>query len=255
MLQLDSIHPQHSGHRISFSLARNEEEVRAAQALRFRVFAEEMGARVKGREPGLDQDLFDPYCDHLLVQNDDTGEVIGTYRILRPEQAKQLGSYYSDTEFDLTRFKGLRGQLVEVGRSCVHPDYRTGAVITLLWAGLAQYMQERGYQYLMGCASMTMVDGGHLAASLYQQLCQTHLAPAEWRVTPRCPLALEALNHRLPAEIPPLIKGYLRLGAMICGEPAWDPDFNTADFLILLPMQKLNQRYARHFLKTDVRAN
>lgn len=255
MLQLDSIHPQHSGHRFSFSLARNEEEVRAAQALRFRVFAEEMGARVKGREPGLDQDLFDPYCDHLLVQNDETGEVIGTYRILRPEQAKQLGSYYSDTEFDLTRFKGLRSQLVEVGRSCVHPDYRTGAVITLLWSGLAQYMRDRGYQYLMGCASMTMVDGGHLAASLYQQLCETHLAPAEWRVTPRCPLALEALNSRLPAEIPPLIKGYLRLGAMICGEPAWDPDFNTADFLILLPMQKLNQRYARHFLKTDVRAN
>ncbi len=255
MLQLDSTHPQHSGHRISLSLASNEDEVRAAQALRFRVFAEEMGARVKSREPGLDQDLFDPYCDHLLVQNDETGEVIGTYRILRPEQARQLRSYYSDTEFDLTRFNSLRSQLVEVGRSCVHPDYRTGAVITLLWAGLAQYMQTRGYQYLMGCASMTMADGGHLAASLYQQLSLTHLAPAEWRVTPRCALPLAALNQQLKVEIPPLIKGYLRLGAMICGEPAWDPDFNTADFMILLPMQKLNQRYARHFLKTDVRAN
>ncbi|MDR3412978.1 MAG: GNAT family N-acetyltransferase [Formivibrio sp.] len=255
MLQTNNTHPHHSGHRISFSLARNEDEVRAAQALRFRVFAEEMGAHVKSREPGLDQDLFDPFCDHLLVQNDETGEVIGTYRILRPEQALRLGSYYSDTEFDLTRVKSLRSQLVEVGRSCVHPDYRTGAVITLLWAGLAHYMQERGYQYLMGCASMTMADGGHLAASLYQRLSQTYLSPAEWRVTPRCALPLAALNQQLPVEIPPLIKGYLRLGAMICGEPAWDPDFNTADFLILLPMQNLNQRYARHFLKTDVRTN
>lgn len=255
MLQLNSLHPQSSGHRFSLSLARNEEEVRAAQALRYRVFAEEMGAHLQSREPGLDQDLFDPYCDHLLVQNDETGEVIGTYRILRPEQAKLLGSYYSDAEFDLTRLNSLRSQLVEVGRSCVHPDHRSGAAISLLWAGLAQYMQERGYQYLMGCASMTMVDGGHLAASLYQQLCQTHLSPTQWRVTPRCPLALEALNQRLPVQIPPLIKGYLRLGAMICGEPAWDPDFNTADFLVLLPMQKLNQRYARHFLKTDVRTN
>lgn len=255
MLQLDHARHKKSEHHISYCLAKREADVRAAQALRYRIFAEEMGAHIKSREPGLDQDLFDPYCDHLLVQNDETGEIIGTYRILRPDQARRLGSYYSDTEFDLTRLHGIRNQLVEIGRSCVHPDYRSGAVISLLWAGLAQYMQERNYQYLMGCASMTMVDGGHLAASLYHRLAESHLSPAEWRVTPRCALPLAALDKALTAEIPPLIKGYLRAGAMICGEPAWDPDFNTADFLILLPMQHINQRYARHFLKTHALVN
>lgn len=255
MLQLDTLSPPTHARHISTLLARDEEDVRAAQALRYRVFADEMGAHLTGREPGLDQDLFDPYCDHLLVRDDDTGEVIGTYRILPPEQAIKLGSYYSDTEFDLTRLNAIRNQLVEVGRACVHPDHRTGAVITLLWAGLAQYMLEREYQYLIGCASMSMADGGHMAASLHHLLTQQHLSPAEWRVTPRCALPLSALNKRLDVEIPPLIKGYLRLGAMMCGEPAWDPDFNTADFLILLPMHKLNSRYARHFLKTDVRSN
>lgn len=255
MLQLAKQNLSPQSQNISFSLAKNEEEIRAAQALRYRVFAEEMGAQLKTREAGLDQDLFDPYCDHLLVRNHDTGEVIGTYRILPPEQAKRLGSYYSDTEFDLTRLNSVRNQLVEVGRSCVHPEHRTGAVITLLWAGLAQYMIERGYQYLIGCASMTMGDGGHAAASLYRQLAQNHLAPSEWRTTPRCALPLDSLNQRLNVDAPPLIKGYLRLGAMICGAPAWDPDFNTADFLVLLPMQKLNQRYAKHFLKIDARAN
>ena len=255
MLHLEQTHSKQATPRISFCLADNESDVRAAQSLRYKVFAEEMGARIKCREPGLDQDLFDRYCDHLLVQNDDTGEVIGTYRILRPDQAKRLGSYYSDTEFDLTRLNSIRNQLVEVGRSCVHPDYRNGAVITLLWAGLARYMQDRNYQYLIGCASMTMADGGHLAASLYRELSKTHLSPAEWQASPRCALPLSALNQDLKAEVPPLIKGYLRLGAMICGAPAWDPDFNTADFLVLLPMHRINQRYARHFLKIEACTN
>ncbi|WP_035061787.1 GNAT family N-acetyltransferase [Andreprevotia chitinilytica] len=235
--------------KLSVTLARHQDDIRAAQMLRYRVFAEEMGARLPSREAGIDQDLFDPYCDHLLVQDDETGEVVGTYRILPPDQAKKLGSYYSDTEFDLTRLGALRPQLVEVGRSCVHPDYRTGATITLLWAGLAEYMQRRNHHYLIGCASVSLIDGGHLAASLYRKLVDNHLGPVEWRVVPRCPLPLAALNQKLDAEVPPLIKGYLRAGAMICGEPAWDPDFNTADLFVLLPMQKMDQRYARHFIR------
>ncbi|SMC15872.1 Putative hemolysin [Andreprevotia lacus DSM 23236] len=234
---------------LSVVLAHHEDQIRAAQKLRYKVFAEEMGARLPSREGNIDQDLFDAYCDHLLVQDDETGEVVGTYRILPPAQAKKLGSYYSDTEFDLTRLSALRPELVEIGRSCVHPDYRTGATIALLWSGLAEYMQARNYQYLIGCASVSLIDGGHLAASLYRKLAEKHLGPIEWRVFPRCPLPLAALNQKLDAEIPPLIKGYLRAGAMICGEPAWDPDFNTADLFVLLPMQKVDQRYARHFIR------
>ncbi|TJZ73091.1 GNAT family N-acetyltransferase [Chitiniphilus eburneus] len=234
---------------LSLAFASNASHLRAAQALRYKVFAEEMGAKLSGREAGLDQDLFDAYCEHLLVQDDETGEVVGTYRILPPHQARKLGSYYADTEFDLTRLQHLRSQFVEVGRSCVHPDYRNGATIALLWSGLADYMQRHGYQYLIGCASMSLADGGHHAASLYRKLVESASAPVEWRVFPRCPLPLAALDQKMPVTVPPLIKGYLRAGAMICGEPAWDPDFNTADLFVLLPMHRIDNRYAKHFLR------
>ena len=126
---------------------------------------------------------------------------------------------------------------------------RNGTTISLLWAGLANYMQKNGYEYLIGCASVAMIDGGHMAASLYRRLQEKFLSPAEYRVFPNCPLPLAALNQDLPAVCPPLIKGYLRAGAWICGEPHWDPDFNTADLMIMLPMSRLSQRYADHYMK------
>ncbi len=236
--------------KLSVGLARDKDEILEAQRLRYRVFAGEMGAKLPSRIPEVDEDLFDRWCDHLVVRDDNTGEVVGTYRILSPINARKV-SYYSEGEFDLTRLQHLRPRLVEIGRSCVHPDYRTGATIALLWNGLSQYMQENGYDYLMGCASISMADGGHAAASLYQRLAQgekSYLSPLEYRVFPRCPLPLEALRNDAPAELPPLIKGYLRAGAWICGEPAWDPDFNTADLPILMPMARVDGRYAKHFM-------
>ena len=232
---------------LSVGLARSPGEILEAQRLRHRIFAGELGASLPSRTPGVDHDIYDPYCEHLVVRDRHSGEVVGTYRILAPENARQVG-YYSENEFDLTRLQHLRSRLVEIGRSCVHPDYRSGATIMLLWAGLAQYMNERGYDYLTGCASISMADGGHAAASLYHRLAAKHLGPQEYRVFPRCPLPLAALQHDCPAEVPPLIKGYLRAGAWICGEPAWDPDFNTADLPILLPMARVSDRYAKHYL-------
>ena len=138
--------------------------------------------------------------------------------------------------------------MVEIGRSCVHPDYRTGATIALLWSGLAQYMIHRGYDYLIGCASISMADGGHGAAALFDQLAE-YMSPIEYRVFPRCPLPLSSLRNDQRIAVPPLIKGYLRAGAFICGEPAWDPDFNTADLPILMSMAKIADRYAKHFLE------
>jgi putative hemolysin len=230
------------------SLATSKSEIREAQRLRWQVFAEEMGARLTTTEPGLDIDLYDAWCEHLIVRDLSNGEIIGTYRILNPASAKKLGSFYSDQEFDLTRLGQLRERMVEIGRSCVQSDYRSGGAITMLWSGLASYMKERGYDYLMGCASIAMRDGGHNAAGVWHAIRDKHLAPAEWRVFPRCPLPLDALTTEAAPIIPPLIKGYLRAGAYICGEPAWDPDFNTADILILLPMHKVSPAYARHFL-------
>lgn len=233
-------------HQLEVGFARSPSDIVDAQRLRYRVFAEEMGANLPTRSPGVDQDIYDPYCEHLVVRDTQSSEVVGTYRILSPVNARKIG-YYSENEFDMTRLRHLRPRLVEIGRSCVHPDYRTGATITLLWSGLANYMLEQGYDYLIGCASISMADGGHAAASLYNRLAD-HLGPQEYRVFPRCPLPMAALQQDRPAETPPLIKGYLRAGAWICGEPAWDPDFNTADLPILLPMAKISSRYAKHYL-------
>ena len=123
-----------------------------------------------------------------------------------------------------------------------------GAVL-LLWSGIAEYMVDHGYDYLIGCASISMADGGHVAASVYKRIKRDHMSPVEYRVFPRCPLPLDALNGDLNAPTPPLIKGYLRLGAYVCGAPAWDPDFNTADLLILLPFSRITPRYRKHFVK------
>lgn len=235
-------------HRLQVGLARSNSEILEAQKLRYRVFADEMGARLPSRTPGVDRDIYDPFCEHLVVRDEEAGRIVGTYRILPPAAARRLGGYYSENEFDLTRLQHLRDRLVEIGRSCIDVDYRNGAVIALLWSGLARYMHEGNYDYLVGCASIGMADGGHAAASLYNRLREAHLSPLEYRVFPRCPLPLTALRGDLPAQIPPLIKGYLRAGAWICGEPAWDADFNTADLPILMPMSKIEDRYARHFM-------
>jgi putative hemolysin len=233
------------------ALARSEDEVREAQRLRYKVFVEEMGARLECRVPGHDIDVFDPYCEHLIVREGDGNRIVGTYRILSPDAARRVGSYYSEGEFYLTRLHNLRPRLVEVGRSCIHPDYRSGSVIALLWSGLADYMLTRKYDYLIGCASIGMADGGHNAANLFMQLEADNMAPYEYRVCPLHRLPFEHLANGQRAFVPPLVKGYLRAGAWVCGEPAWDPDFNTADLLLLLPMERINPRYVRHFIKAE----
>jgi len=249
MLDLVQQQQRESQGKLTFSLARSVVEVAEAQRIRFKVFAEEMGANLPSADLGLDIDRFDEFCDHLLVRDHSNDKVVGTYRILPPEQAVNAGGYYSETEFDMTRLMHLRDRMVEVGRSCVHPDYRDGATITQLWSGLADYVGKHNHEYLIGCASISMGDGGHYAASVYNKIHKLHAAPAEYRVFPHCRLPLESLNQNLDVIIPPLIKGYLRLGAYIAGEPAWDPDFNCADVFILMPVSRMNARYAKHFMR------
>lgn len=231
------------------TLARGEEEVREAQRLRYKVFVEELGAHIQTRVPLHDIDLYDAHCEHLMVRENDANRIVGTYRILSPGAARRVGGYYSENEFYINRLHNLRGHMVEIGRSCIHPEHRSGAVITLLWAGLAEYMVRNNHEYLMGCASIGMADGGHNAANLFAGIDPSCMAPAEYRAFPRHGLPFERLANGQPALVPPLIKGYLRVGAWVCGEPAWDPDFNTADLLMLLPMSRMNSRYLRHFVK------
>ncbi|MEI8169241.1 MAG: GNAT family N-acyltransferase [Rhodoferax sp.] len=237
---------------LAVSWAKNADEVKQAQRLRFKVFAEEMGARLDTPLPGHDVDLFDNYCEHLLVRDELTQEVVGTYRLLTPVQARRVGSTYSDLEFDLTRLRSLRERMVELGRSCVHPDYRTGGVIMALWGALAEFMVRNKLDTMIGCASIPMLHNGivsgDVAASIWQQLKTTHLAPIELHVRPRLPLPVEQLDSNLVVEPPALIKGYLRLGAKVLGAPAWDPDFNTADLPMMMRINDLPPRYRKHFL-------
>jgi putative hemolysin len=237
--------------KIQVGWARHQDEVRQAQRLRYQVFAAEMGATLSGALPGHDIDLFDDFCEHLLVRDEASQEVIGTYRVLTPAQAKRAGSTYSDTEFDLTRLRFLRPRMVELGRSCVHAEHRHGGVILALWGALAEFMARNQLDTMIGCASIPMqhtgASSGQAAASIWRQVRQTHLAPIEFHVTPRLPLPVERLDDSLDVEPPALIKGYLRLGAKVLGAPAWDPDFNSADLPMMMRIADLPARYRKHF--------
>ena len=231
--------------------AQHQDEVREAQRLRYSVFANEMGANLPNTLPGHDIDLFDDYCEHLLVRDTASGQVIGTYRVLTPAQAKRAGSTYSDTEFDLTRLRDMRQRMVELGRSCVHAEHRHGGVIMALWGALFEFMDRNRLDTMIGCASIPMLHNGvvtgNAAASIWHQLRQTHLVEIQHHVRPRLALPIEALEHHLQLEPPALIKGYLRLGAKVLGAPAWDPDFNTADLPMMMRTADLPARYRKHF--------
>lgn len=224
----------------SVGLAVSPADVRAAQRLRYRVFAEEMGARLDSPVSGLDVDRFDAYCDHLLVRCGD--EVVGTYRLLPPGRADRL---CSDGRFDLGNLTAIRKDLVEVGRACVHPGHRSGAVVALMWAGIARYMVDGGHRWLAGCCSVPLDDGGAVAAGVVEMVPQ---GPEEHRVRPYEPWRGGAAPRPDRFVLPPLLRGYLRLGAWVCGAPAHDRDFGTADFFVLLSMDQADTRDLRHFL-------
>ncbi|PZF92563.1 GNAT family N-acetyltransferase [Micromonospora deserti] len=234
-------------------IADDPTQVAAAQRLRHEVFATELGATLRPDATGLDVDDFDPYCDHLIVRQESTGEVVGTYRLLPPGRTDRR---YAEGEFDLAALDPLRDDLVEAGRSCVHPDHRSGAVINLMWAGITRYLHLRGSRWLGGCASVPVLDGGGAAAEVWAQVQARHLAPPPLRVRPLRPWFAEAGAPTGPtaggsagrALVPPLLRGYLRLGAWVCGEPAYDPDFGVADFYVLFSLDRMNPRYLRHFL-------
>jgi len=236
--------PKAGSARYTLRVAADEAEVRAAGRLRYQVFAEELGATLHTSTPGMDSDEFDTYCDHLIVVEDASAEVVGTYRMLPPGRTD---GRYSAGEFDMSAQSRLAHDLVETGRSCVHPDHRDGAVINLMWAGIARYMHLTGHRWLAGCASVGLADGGDVAAGVWELAQRKHMAPDDLRVTPHNPWPVRpAPPGRV--DVPPLLRGYLRLGAWVCGAPAFDPDFGCADFYVLLGLDQMDQRYLRHFL-------
>ena len=235
--------------KLSLSLAGTPEEIREVQRLRYKVFVEAMGLSSLANTEGLDKDEYDDYCDHLIVRDNQSLKIVGTYRVLSPAAADKIGGFYSEKEFDLSRLNHLRPRITEAGRACIHPDYRQGGVIMMLWAGLASCMRKYQSEYLIGCASVSLADGGNTINTIVRNLQDTQIAPSEYKVQPRLPFPLHDEAVIAGVNMPPLIKGYLKSGAWVCGDPAWDPDFHSADLFMMLPLARLDSRYARHYLK------
>ncbi len=234
---------------LSVALAGTQAEVRQCQRLRYRIFADEMGATLDTPIPGVDQDDFDPLSRHLLVRDGRSGEIVGTTRLLIDSNPDYGARYYSETEFDLQNILDLPGRLMEVGRTCIHPDYRTGSTIAVLWQGIARMMVLHDVDYLIGCASIPLDDGGANAAAVMERLRERYYAAPHLRVYPQREPPAPVTDAVGPARIPSLLKAYLRLGAVICGEPYWDAQFNVADVFVLMDRDRIDRRYARHFVQ------
>ncbi len=217
--------------------AANQDDLQAAQQLRFQVFNLELNEGLSSAyETGLDSDPFDEICRHLLVESRSTGQIIGTYRMQTGITAASASGYYCEQEFDFSPFEVHRGEILELGRACIHADHRNYSVLSMLWRGIAMFAQDNGARYLLGCSSLTSQNHADAAAA-YRQL-QGHLAPEALRTHPLDAYACELnATHSGYFKVPKLLSAYLALGAWICGEPAIDRTFKTIDFLTLMDLQ------------------
>jgi putative hemolysin len=253
--------------RYSLLLSTDPTLIESAQRLRYDVFSNEPGFSLTGQGvAGLDVDRFDEHCDHLLVREDNSGELVGCYRMLSPTGAIAAGGLYTATEFDIRALDSLRPSLVEMGRAVVRNDHRNGAVVLLMWAGILAYLDRCGYDYVNGCVSVPIEgdagDGGPPGTQIRgvrDFVLRRHAAPPEYRVHPRRPVVIDGRRlDEIPAParpaIPPLMRGYLRLGARICGEPAYDADFGVGDFPALLDKRHADTRYLRRLRSVSAAA-
>ena len=240
--------------RYSLLLSTDPAHIEAAQRLRYDVFSNEPGFALTGQDAGLDVDRFDEHCDHLLVREENSGEMVGCYRMLSPTGAAAAGGLYTATEFDITALDSLRPSLVEMGRAVVQNDHRNGAVVLLMWAGILAYLDRCDYDYVTGCVSVPVANEGEPPGTQIRGVrdfvLRRHPAPADYRVSPHRPVIIDGrpLDEIPPPArpvIPPLMRGYLRLGARICGEPAHDADFGVGDFPAMLDKRQADTRYLR----------
>ncbi len=240
--------------RFSVKIAHHEQELREAQRLRYQVFVEELGGGgvLVDHEAKLECDSFDPYFEHMVVRDEAEGRIVGVYRLMREEQALQAGRFYSESEYDLTRLRSSGRKLLELGRSCIHPDYRGGAAMHCLWSGLAEYVAKHDIEILFGVASFHGTDVGKLSNTL-SILHHRHLAPETLRVRSKILqnmnlIPYDQLNRKQAMlETPALIKAYLRLGGCV-GEGAYiDHDFNTTDVFLILDTAQMTDRQSRRY--------
>ena len=241
--------------RYTLLLSTDPALIDAAQRLRHDVFTSEPGFELVGATDGRDADRFDEHCDHLLVREDNSGELVGCYRMLPPPGAIAAGSLYTATEFDVQGIDPLRPSLVEMGRAVVREDHRNGGVVLLMWAGILAYLDRCGYDYVTGCVSVPVQGSedevpGSQIRGVRDFVRRRHGAPAEYTVYPYRPVTLDGrglddIDPPARLGVPALMRGYLRLGAQVCGEPAHDPDFGVGDFPALLDKRQADTRYLK----------
>lgn len=236
-------------------LAETSQELEAAKRLRFEVFNLELQeGLLASYDRGYDSDPYDTYCEHLVVRDNSINKVVGTYRLLRKSVAEKNIGFYSENEFDLSRVKRLYGESLEMGRSCVAHTHRNAIVIALLWQAIINYAIQRDISFLFGCASLHEVELEQIRP-LFAFLKDHHYSRPEWRVEPVASCRLEigesdiiSYDKRtMHKQLSPIIKGYLRTGALVCGPPAYDAEFGTADVFMMLEMRELAKRYRIHF--------
>ena len=227
--QQPSESPQNSESTLVARVTTDPAEIHQALQLRYRVFAEGMGASLPTADQGIDKDKFDDLCLHLVVKDVHQDQVVGYSRILTNELAQQAGGFYSATEFDLSNI--------------VRPGKR--------WGGIAQFMAANDIDYLMGCASISLADGYSRAIAIVDYLRDNHFTSPDMRAEPKVQMPRTQVDIDGKSLVPALLKAYLRIGVKVCGEPFLDKDFNVCDALILLGKDDMNQRYLRHFVKTQ----
>ena len=242
-------------------IATEPSEIGQAQRLRFQVFNIELNKGLKSSfERGLDVDEFDPYCDHLIVRDLRSGEVVGTYRLMRGAQARRHIGFYSEKEFDLTQIKKLDGELMELGRSCARKDFRDRALIPLMWEAIVEQVRAHNVRYLFGCGSLYSTDRMEVSA-MFSLLKKRYYASNSHRVLPVDKCRFDGLadnvmiddEQALFQKLPSLIRGYLRIGALVCGPPALDAEFGTTDFFLLLDFGSLKEEYLNRLGLAEVK--
>jgi putative hemolysin len=238
--------PRHEDLAVFQALA--PDQVRDAQRLRYHVFAEEQGARLPTGESGLDTDCFDAHCRHLLVCHARSHEVVACARVLAEDRALTIGGFACVAKFDLTRVLSMPGRFLELSRVCVHRDYRDGPALPVFLGGVTGLMAADSFDFLMGCAGISMLDGGATAVSTFLSLREDYLSPEYQRVFALLPLPIPK-NARAIGQtaVPPLLEALLGLGAQICGDPCWDPTFNHADLFWLLHRERLSLQAGREY--------
>jgi len=239
---------QQKASRFTTAIANTQQEVEKCLQLRYEVFANELGASLN-MHASLDKDRFDEYSRHLMVIDNTSRQVVATTRLLVDTDIIHTGCFYSETEFEISRIINLSGKFMEVGRTCVHSAYRKGAVLAMLWQGIARIVSLSKINYLIGCASIPLSSGDQYINSLMHVLRNKHFSQDDQRARPLIPLTVAPTPVSDDIIMPTLLKAYIRQGGVICGEPYLDAAFGVADVFVLMDCNKITARYKRHFMQ------